>query len=356
MISLSDRLPVAQGKQRFVFTHPENPDLIIKVIRPDAVDRAWGRWYKMRRCYGQYLSYMREIGEYVATHAREGSSPPFVQRIKGLVDTDMGLGLVLDAVRGECGELAPSLRSMLRSGTFDGTAERALEDFFQELMASDVIAADLNSGNVVYALDGEKGNRFVMIDGLGQHNLIPIKRFSRMVNRRGKLRRIGKLRRQIAAARGQHTPRRGLSKRVARSSRNFVLVAGTALVALMASLSFPPDPAGLPGGGSDGATAGSPLYKAAPNPEVPGIGAVRDWQIGFGAGDGNLLAPERRPAVISGRMIPDLEPPIRLAPWLQLVRPSWSSGDPMLINPYANDEDGEYDVITSIDDQDPVIQ
>ncbi|MBX3742166.1 MAG: hypothetical protein KF712_14330 [Akkermansiaceae bacterium] len=341
MILLSDRQPVAQGKQRFVFTHPDHSDLIIKVIRPDSVDRAWGKWYKMRRCYGQYLSYMREIGEYVATHAREGSSPPFVQRIKGLVDTDMGLGLVLDAVRGENGDLAPSLRAMLADGTFDRAAEHALEEFFRDLMASDVIAADLNGGNVVYAQDGEKGSRFVMIDGLGQHNLIPLKRFSRTMNRRGKLRRIGKLRRQIAAARGQHTPSRRISRRVAKS-RSLLLAAGAALVALMATLSFPPKPAGLSEAENGKSSPGSPVSW--------------DWQGGFGLESSDLLSSQQAPAVISGKMIPDREPAIRLAPWLQLVRPSLDSNGPMLINPYAGDEDGEFDVITSIDDQNPIIQ
>jgi len=354
MILLSERQPVAQGKQRYVFTHPDHSELIIKVIRPDAVDRAWGRWYKMRRCYGQYLSYMREIGEYVATHAREGSSPPFVQRIKGLVDTDMGLGLVLDAVRGEDGGLAPSLREMLRTGTFDRTAERDLDVFFRDLMASDVIAADLNSGNVVYAQDAEGGSRFVMIDGLGQHNLIPIKRFSRTINRRGKLRRIGKLRRQIAAARGQDVPRRGMSRRAARL-RNRLLTAGAALVALAGTLSIPSRHAGFAEIGSAGSDPASPPDNFAAGLELLGITAGRDggreWQAHFGMGDGNLLTPERGPAVISVKMVPGSQPQVRLAPWLQLVRP----GEPMLINPYA-DDDGEYDMITAIDDEDHVIQ
>ncbi|WAC19611.1 YrbL family protein [Luteolibacter sp. SL250] len=355
MIRLSDRQPVAQGKQRFVFIHPDHPELIIKVIRPDAVDRAWGRWYKMRRCYGQYLSYMREIGEYVATHARDGSSPPFVQRIKGLVDTDMGLGLVLDAVRGADGGLAPSLRAMLTDGTFDREAELALEEFFRNLMASDVIAADLNGGNVVYAQDAGTASRFVMIDGLGQHNLIPVKRFSRTVNRRGKLRRIDKLRRQIAAARGRHPVCQRNSRRGARS-RRLLLAAGTALAAMMFALSLPPETAGHPDVevGNDSSTPSLEHFSS--GLEMSGISMGRDWQAGFASGNGKPTTPGRPPAVISGKMIPDGKPRIRLAPWLQLVRPTWDSGDPMLINPYVDDEDGEFDVISSIDDLDPVIQ
>ena len=355
MINLSNRQPIAQGKQRFVFIHPDQPDLIIKVIRPDAADRAWGRWYKMRRCYGQYLSYMREIGEYVATHAREGSSPPFVQRIKGFVDTDMGLGLVLDAVRGEDGGLAPTLRAMLRNGTFDRAAERALEEFFQELMASDVIAADLNGGNVVYARVAENGSRFVMIDGLGQHNLIPIKRFSRTINRRGKFRRIGKLRRQIAAARGQHPPGRSHRRRVTKS-RSFLLAAATALVAMLFSFSIPSASTGFSETEDGGDTSIPSLDNLSTGLEMLGISMGLDWQPDFVPGHGNLPAADRPPSVISGKMIPDQERPIRLAPWLQLVRPSWDSGNPISINPYADDETGEFDVITSIDDREPVIQ
>lgn len=239
MLRLSQHEPVARGRLRNVYLHPDDRGLLVKVIRADAVARPWGKWYKFRRRFRQYLCYMREIGEYVAVHARQGGNPPFLQEVKGFVETDMGLGLVVKAVYGEDGALAPSVRSMLRDGIFDDAAERALQSFFRDLLASDVIASDLNGGNVVYAYDRELGHHFVMIDGLGQPNLIPLKCFSRTINRRGKLRRIGKLSRQVAEARapggGAAVPERfRLPKRFVRRSRKILWVTACAAAVVFA--------------------------------------------------------------------------------------------------------------------------
>lgn len=239
MIILKNTEPVAEGRQRYVFNHPGDPDLLIKVIRPDAISRAWGEWYKCRRSSRQYLSYMREIGEYVTSHARDGANPSFAQQIVGFAETDMGLGLVLRAVRGKNGELAPSLRSMLANDTFDPAAREALELFFHDLLASHIIAADLHSGNLVYAYDQERGHHFVMIDGLGQHNLIPIKRFSSALNRRGNKRRIEKLRQQITKAGRPSKPSR-FSRRTRKRLRNAAL-AIAALAAFPLFLHFRSD-------------------------------------------------------------------------------------------------------------------
>jgi len=196
-IKLKDTQPIAQGRMRYVYPHPGDPDLVIKIIRPDVIDQRWGsgqKWYKARRRFGQYISYMREIAEYVAAHARYGRNPLFAQQVVGLAETDLGLGLVLKAVRGKDGGLAPSVTTMLVNGTFDAAAEKALEKFIQELLESDIIVADLHGGNMVYAYDEERGHHFVMIDGLGQSNILPFKSVFRSFNRRSKLRHIARLR------------------------------------------------------------------------------------------------------------------------------------------------------------------
>lgn len=360
MLTLKQSQPVAEGRQRYVYIHPENPDLVIKVIRPDAISRAWDRWYKIRRSHGQYLSYMREIGEYVATHAREGSSPPFLQRIEGLVETDMGLGLVLQAVRGEDGSLAPSLRAMLKDGTFDREAKAALEEFFRDLMASDVIAADLNGGNVVYASLPDGARRFVMIDGLGQHNLIPVKRLSRTLNLRGKVRRVSKLRRQIAAAHGWQDHSQRPPKRRTRF-RTTLVTAGAAALAFFSFVLIPREN-----------TVVSAELKTAPHETGAELTATPDtqetsgttsdkglndfWQKDTRREPINPFFAQLESATAGTGTISDKTKEIRLAPWLQLVRPSWDSVNPTLINPYSNDPDGEDDMITSLEYAEPIIQ
>lgn len=197
IIHLKDTQPIAQGRMRLVYDYPGDPDLLIKVIRPDAIDSRWGEgqpWYKTKRRHGHYISYLREIDEYIALYSSEGCRSSFTQKVHGLVETDLGLGLVIYAVRDRQGNLAPTLTTLVRSGTFDAKASTALEEFFDLLIASDVIIADLHGGNLVYTWTQERGDHFVMIDGLGLSTIAPFKAIFRSVNRRSKLKRIEKLR------------------------------------------------------------------------------------------------------------------------------------------------------------------
>jgi hypothetical protein len=47
---------------------------------------------------------------------------------------------------------------------------------------SDVIVGDLHAGNIVYAYTPDRGESFVMIDGLGFKTLIPLEQMSVRVN------------------------------------------------------------------------------------------------------------------------------------------------------------------------------
>lgn len=202
MISLKDTKPLAQGRMRYVYAHPANPGLVIKVIRPDVIDQRWGHgqpWYKMQRRYRHYISYMREIGEYVATWARYGKALPFAQKTVGLVETDLGLGLAVEAVRDEKGDLAPSLSTLLGDKIYTRRAAEALERFIADILDSDIIVADLHPGNIVYSYNETEGHRFVMIDGLGLSTLFPFKAMSRRLNRKSKLRHIARLRGRMEA-------------------------------------------------------------------------------------------------------------------------------------------------------------
>ncbi|MBM3863948.1 MAG: hypothetical protein FJ385_08400 [Verrucomicrobia bacterium] len=194
--------PVAMGCMRIVYAHPHDPDLLVKVIRPDVIEERWGKgrvWYKTSRRYRQYISYVREIHEFVAEHATHGNSPHFVQEIVGLVDTTAGLGLVTRAVRDRSGNYARSLDQLVKAGGFTPEVQRALDVVIAQLLDSTVIASDPHAGNLVFAYSEEHGDHFVIIDGLGNSNLIPFKDYFRFVNRRSKENRIRRLRRYIAS-------------------------------------------------------------------------------------------------------------------------------------------------------------
>jgi PhoP regulatory network protein YrbL len=201
ILSLKSATPLAKGNVRLVFEHPESPGLLVKVMRPDLVERRHGGrkvWFQGLRRYDPYVVFLREIREFVAAHAALGRAAPFAQVVHGLVETDLGLGLVLEAARDPDGGLAPTIAKLVQHGRFDAGAEAALDQFLTELLESDMVIADLHERNLVYACAQDGSRRFVLIDGLGESNLLPLKSWSRWLNRRSKAKRVARLRKRIA--------------------------------------------------------------------------------------------------------------------------------------------------------------
>jgi hypothetical protein len=199
-LKLKDVAPINKGNSRLVFVHPDDPSLIVKVVRPDVIESRFGRgkaWYKRRRRYGQFISYIREIQEYIAFHAAFGRSPHFLQKVFGLAETDIGLGLVTGAERDQEGNLAPNIAMLIERGCFDSAARCDLETFYEQIQSHDIIVSDMNVGNLVYAFSKRHGNHFVLIDGLGNSNILPLKSLSRWINRRSKQKRYERLYKRI---------------------------------------------------------------------------------------------------------------------------------------------------------------
>jgi hypothetical protein len=201
MLQLSDDLLLAQGAARFVYRHPEAPQHLIKIFRPDYIERKFGAqapWYKRSRRIGYLVAYQREWQEQYAAFLNTGAHPRFMQFIAGHALTSRGLGQVVEAVRGRDGDYAPTLYKLLDSGRFDATATQALQDFFDWLLSSPIVISELNTVNLLYRYDPQYGEHFCLIDGVGDPNLIPIKSWSTALNQRGKRRWIAKMWQRLA--------------------------------------------------------------------------------------------------------------------------------------------------------------
>lgn len=199
-LALKDATPIAKGGVRLVYPFPGNPDLLVKVMRPEVVSGRYGErgtWFRRNRRYGPYILFMREIREYVAACTGHGGNASFVHKITGLVDTDLGLGLVMEAARDAEGNLAPTAAKLIFEGRYDENAAAALEEFLTDILESNVVFADLHERNIVYARGRDGRDRFVMIDGLGSSTFLPFKSWSRTINRRAKRKRIERLRKRI---------------------------------------------------------------------------------------------------------------------------------------------------------------
>jgi hypothetical protein len=185
-VSLGTAEPLAVGHLRQVFAHPRGGDLLVKIMRADAVESRWGargRWYKRLPRARHYTGFVRELKEYIATQARFPAGNAPIARMVGVVETDLGLGLVSEKVRAADGELAPTLAALyVRENGFSALIEQALERFLADLLACNVIVGDMHAWNIVYGSDSRGGPRCVLIDGFGEKHFIPRSSMSRTLN------------------------------------------------------------------------------------------------------------------------------------------------------------------------------
>lgn len=177
MIELRGCEPIAQGHKRFVYEHPRDGGLLIKVWKPEIVEARWGRrapLHQRLRRYGPYVSFRREISEHLALAVRHPRGVPVLQTPAGVVETDMGLGVVVEKLVGHDGGLAPTLSALtLREGLTPHTRAK-LRQFLAELLHYGVVIGKLHGFNLVLAVREGQEERFVMIDGYGEKSFIPI--------------------------------------------------------------------------------------------------------------------------------------------------------------------------------------
>lgn len=205
-IQLAHRKPLASGSARDVYAHPDDPDLLIKVIRKTAIAKRYGSgrpWYKFTRRSKHFISYLREIREEIALQAVLDEHPLCIQKVIGFADTDLGFGLVVKAAKDRAGNIAPTLPSLIESGRYDAHVRAALVTCLDGLVAAPIVLADVHGHNLVYAWDAKHGDYFVLIDGIGSKTLIPIHAMSARINAYAKRRLVQKvLSRADAAAAG----------------------------------------------------------------------------------------------------------------------------------------------------------
>ena len=85
------------------------------------------------------------------------------------------------------------------SGSCGPECEQALGRLFQECIRLHIIVGDCNTGAMVYTESRGVQPEFVLVDGLGEKNLIPLRTMSWRYNRRKLLKAQTRILREIAA-------------------------------------------------------------------------------------------------------------------------------------------------------------
>jgi hypothetical protein len=189
-IDLSQAKLLAVGGRSWVYVHPDDPSLLVKVIRSDIYKRWPVVLHGVRRRYLHSTILQREMREHKSLRAADPNPPWFLQKTVGLAETSLGSALVVKAERGREGEYAETLSKLARSGRLTDEMRAQLERFIAAFLASPVVAGDIRLSNIVHAYTPEHGDHFVLIDGIGDRTFVPVQRLVPPLNQLIKRRRL----------------------------------------------------------------------------------------------------------------------------------------------------------------------
>lgn len=177
---------LASGSGRSVYQHPDEPEALIKVIRPR--DKALGLSYKLRplkRRFGTFKTAYMEYEEYMAALARTGALPSFLPMMLGFVGTNLGVGMIVERVNGPDGNLAPKLTAYTAKHGLNDALKAEVNAFVDQVIAAEVVAFDLTGRNIVVAQAHDTApRRLMLVDGLSENTFIRGKVWFKSVYRR----------------------------------------------------------------------------------------------------------------------------------------------------------------------------
>ncbi|ALX83297.1 hypothetical protein A7P25_14915 [Achromobacter xylosoxidans] len=203
-LDLDDETPVAIGGDRHIFQHPHAPSLLVKVMDMQAravylETRPFKRWYKQYQRESAYRVYLNEITEYVTTTTRpSGVWQVPMARILGVAQTSLGLGLLVEKITDEAGNIAPTVADLARQGKMNDTLSAQLDEFVEDLADAHVVLHDLSPSNIACGLNADGKSGLFLIDGFGVLPLVPVYAWSKRLNRKRIQRKYADMRAAMA--------------------------------------------------------------------------------------------------------------------------------------------------------------
>ena len=171
---LTDEDLLARGNDRYVFQHPQDSNLLIKIVISDIANYK----SKLREVF-------RDLKECKPGHQTDSL---YMQKIEGLVETNKGLGQITVKECDEHGNLAQTLYQLAIKKELDDSKLQKLNAFLAWFVSTKVIINSLHCKNIVYAWDSERQDyRFKVIDGFGDKTFFQLSKLSQSVRDKNKI-------------------------------------------------------------------------------------------------------------------------------------------------------------------------
>ncbi|MCD0504853.1 PhoP regulatory network YrbL family protein [Bordetella petrii] len=181
---------LAKGADRYVFQHPHEPSLLIKVINMEAYAaylerKPLKRFYKQFQRESAYRVYLNELSEYVTTTTvPSGVWNIPMARVVGLAQTTLGLGQLVEKITGEDGQLAPTVAHIMARDGISAALGAQLDAFFEDLIDTHIVINDMSARNIALGRNAEGRYGMYLIDGFGVLPLVPLYAWSKRLNKR----------------------------------------------------------------------------------------------------------------------------------------------------------------------------
>jgi hypothetical protein len=166
---------IAKGSKRFVYQHPQDKGLVLKVQHKKPLGETL--WRQLRISDDLKEAYWcRRI------HAAHPGTP-FVPRVFGFIHTNLGPALVEERVCNTNSSRALRPSVFVRNLGNAEAVTRTVTDLFRFLETNHIVCNDISDQNILVRTEKKK-LQAVVIDGFGNNHLIPYASMSARMNRR----------------------------------------------------------------------------------------------------------------------------------------------------------------------------
>jgi len=178
MIKLSKSDFIGKGRCRSAYIHPQDKNKCIKTIHLKERKKC----IKESNKEAKYFKYLN----------KKNIDFSMIPKYYGEVNTDKGKGLVFELVRDFDGEISKSLdyyfeneeKMKLISKPFE-----KLQDLKNYIIKNQILSRDIRFPNILYKKLSESDGIYILIDGVGNSELIPFSQWFSKLNKAKILRR-----------------------------------------------------------------------------------------------------------------------------------------------------------------------
>jgi hypothetical protein len=173
----------------------------VKVLRPDRtgaarkLERKDFKRYLPARFLDDQLKEIKAYRELLGDAS--GALWRHVPRYHGTVDTDMGIGIVTQLMRNSDGSWPRNLEQLLPEG-MDPALEAGIDEFVAAVRDLRILSRNLLPHNIIAVREGDR-YRVMLVDGIGNSELIPVSSHWGFFADRKTARKIARLRERCQA-------------------------------------------------------------------------------------------------------------------------------------------------------------